>query len=144
MKSSLDSRTFNSPLNPLPSRFSHLPLPSQETSSVLSQQALDPRYVASGCPQQSHRFLAIPLSCRGVFTSPLNRHGSSSVVVCLFISGGTCLPSLCLTMNVYSGSAIPAFRRHVRISLFLSPSQRHISWIPPVGLSVCMSIPYLW
>jgi hypothetical protein len=28
---------------------------------------------------------------------------------------GTCLPSRCLAMNVYSGSTIPAFRRHVTV-----------------------------
>jgi hypothetical protein len=49
---------------------------------------------------------------RGVFTSPLHRNGSSSIV-CVLISLVICLPSRCLAMNVYSASAIPAFRRHV-------------------------------
>jgi hypothetical protein len=46
----------------------------------------------------------------------LHRNGSSSIVKCVFISAGTCLPSRCLAMNVYSGSAIPAFRRHITMT----------------------------
>jgi hypothetical protein len=52
-----------------------------------------------------------------MFTLPLHRNGSSSIVACVFISAGTCLPSPCLEMNVYSGSDILAFRRHVTILL---------------------------
>jgi hypothetical protein len=48
-----------------------------------------------------------------VFTSPFYRIDSSSVVACLFISARTRLPSRCLAMNVHSGSAISAFRRHI-------------------------------
>jgi hypothetical protein len=51
-----------------------------------------------------------------MFTSPLHRNGSSSTVACVFISVGTCLPSRCLAVNVCSGSATPAFRRHVTVS----------------------------
>jgi hypothetical protein len=40
---------------------------------------------------------------------------SSSFVACVFISAGICLLSRCLEMNVYSGSAIPAFRHHVTV-----------------------------
>jgi hypothetical protein len=39
----------------------------------------------------------------------------SSIVACVFISAGTYLPSRCLAMNVCSGSAVPAFSRHVVI-----------------------------
>jgi hypothetical protein len=38
---------------------------------------------------------------------------SSSVVVCIFIAAGTCLPSCGLAVDVISDSTIPAFRRHV-------------------------------
>jgi hypothetical protein len=55
---------------------------------------------------------------RGVFISPLHRHSSSLIVACLFVFAGTCLPSRCLAMNVCSGCAIPAFRRHVTICSF--------------------------
>jgi hypothetical protein len=61
---------------------------------------------------RSQRFLCC---CRGVLNSLLHRNGSSSIVTCVFISVGTCLLSRCLAMNVCSGSAIPAFRRHVAI-----------------------------
>jgi hypothetical protein len=44
-----------------------------------------------------------------------HRNSSSSIVMCIFISAETCLPSRCLAMNIYTGSAIPAFRRHVTI-----------------------------
>jgi hypothetical protein len=39
-----------------------------------------------------------------------------------FISAGTCLPSRCVAMNVYCGSAIPAFRHHIRV---INDSSRH-------------------
>jgi hypothetical protein len=45
----------------------------------------------------------------------LHRNGNSSIVVCVFISAGTRLPSPFQAINVYSGSGIPAFRRHVTI-----------------------------
>jgi hypothetical protein len=45
-----------------------------------------------------------------MFTSPLHRNVSSSIVVCLFISAVTCLSSLCLAMSVYSGSRHSDFR----------------------------------
>jgi hypothetical protein len=40
---------------------------------------------------------------------------NTTIVACLFVAVGTCLPRLCLAMNVYSDSTIPAFRRHVTI-----------------------------
>jgi hypothetical protein len=39
----------------------------------------------------------------------------SSIVACLFVSEGICLPSRCLAIDVSSGSMIPAFGRHVTI-----------------------------
>jgi hypothetical protein len=64
----------------------------------LFQLAWDPRYIASGRIQQKTPFTNNPL-----------------IVACVFVVAGTCLPSRCLAMNVYSGSTIPAFRRHVTI-----------------------------
>jgi hypothetical protein len=46
---------------------------------------------------------------------PLHRNGSLSIVACVFVAAGMCLPSRCLAMNVYSDFAIPAFGRHVTI-----------------------------
>jgi hypothetical protein len=53
---------------------------------------------------------------RGVPTSLLHRNGSCSIVACVFVATGICLPSRCLAMDVSSGPTIPAFRRHVTIS----------------------------
>jgi hypothetical protein len=50
-----------------------------------------------------------------VFTSPLHRNGSYSIVACVFVAAGMCLPSSCLAIDVCSGSVIPAFRRHVTV-----------------------------
>jgi hypothetical protein len=36
---------------------------------------------------------------------------NTSIVTYIFVAAVTCLPTRCLAMNVYSGSAIPAFRR---------------------------------
>jgi hypothetical protein len=46
---------------------------------------------------------------------PMNYIHYTTIVACVFIFDGTCLPSRCLAINVYSGSAIPAFRRHVTL-----------------------------
>jgi hypothetical protein len=43
----------------------------------------------------------------GVFTAPLHSNGSYSIVACVFISAGMCLPSRCLAMNVYSDFTVP-------------------------------------
>jgi hypothetical protein len=60
------------------------------------------RYIASGRPQQK---------------TPFPNYSPTVIEVCLshrcIISAGTCLPSRCVAMNVYSGSAIPALRHHV-------------------------------
>jgi hypothetical protein len=55
---------------------------------------------------------------KGVFTSPLHRNISYFIVACLFMFTGSCLPSRCLEINVYSGCAIQAFRRHVTVCSF--------------------------
>jgi hypothetical protein len=56
----------------------------------------------------------LPLCCwEGVFTAPLHSNGSYSIVACVFIDAGMCLPSHCLAMNVCSTFAIPAVGRHV-------------------------------
>jgi hypothetical protein len=51
----------------------------------------------------------------GVFTAPLHTNGSYSIVVCVLVAVGTCLPSCCLEMNVFSDFTIPAFGRYVTI-----------------------------
>jgi hypothetical protein len=55
----------------------------------------------------------------GVFTAPLHRIGSYSIVTCVFVAAGTCLPSRFLAMDVSSDITIPAFRRHVTLWLIL-------------------------
>jgi hypothetical protein len=75
-----------------------------------------------------------------MLTSLLRRNVSSSIVACVFIFAEIYLPSHCLEMNVYSGSLIPAFRRHVTIWLkrFL-PSGLILSRINPVHtLKLCI------
>jgi hypothetical protein len=59
-----------------------------------------------------------PLYCwEGVSTAPLHSNGSYSIVACLFVAIGMCLPSRCLAMNVYSDFTIPTFGRHIKIYL---------------------------
>jgi hypothetical protein len=53
----------------------------------------------------------------GVFTARMHSNGSYSIVTCVFVEAGMCLPSRCLAMNVYSDFTIPAFRRHVTVLL---------------------------
>jgi hypothetical protein len=45
----------------------------------------------------------------------MHSNGSHSIVACVFVAAGMCLPSLCLAMNVYSDSTISDFGRHVTI-----------------------------
>jgi hypothetical protein len=54
---------------------------------------------------------------RSVFTAQLHSKGSYSIVACIFVATEMCLPSCCLAMNVYSVFTIPAFGRHVTLSL---------------------------
>jgi hypothetical protein len=62
------------------------------------------------------RKLGLYIVREGGFTAPLHSNGSYSIVVCLFVSAGMCLPSRCLAKNVYSDFTIPAFGRHVTIT----------------------------
>jgi hypothetical protein len=66
-----------------------------------------------GGPKRKRRFLTTALL--RVFTSLLHRNCSSFIVLCVLISAETCLLSRCLAINLYSGSVLPAFRRHVTI-----------------------------
>jgi hypothetical protein len=53
------------------------------------------------------------ICCPGnVLTEPLP---NKRIIPCLFVTSGTCLPNSWLAMDFRSGSAIPAFRRHVTI-----------------------------
>jgi hypothetical protein len=45
----------------------------------------------------------------GVFTALLHSNGRNSIVACVFVAAGMCLPSRCLAVNVYSYFTIPAF-----------------------------------
>jgi hypothetical protein len=90
-------------MDSLRSFLNNIRLASQETPSSLIQRALYLRYIASGRIQQKTPF-------------PSLQPKDTSIVVYIFVAAGTCLPSRCLTINVHSGFAIPAFRRHVTIS----------------------------
>jgi hypothetical protein len=52
-----------------------------------------------------------------VLTAPLHKKGSYWIVACLFVAAGIRLQSRCLAINAYSDFTIPAFRRHITISL---------------------------
>jgi hypothetical protein len=51
---------------------------------------------------------------------------NTSIVACLFVAAGTCLPRRCLAMNVYSDFTIPASRRHVIVLLLSCLAQVRI------------------
>jgi hypothetical protein len=110
MKYFLHSQTFNSTelhsvtmipqfLNSIPFHLSIPWLPSHilagwclETDlSPLTLLAWGPRYIVSGQTQQKTPFPNNP-----------------SIVTCVVVTAGTCLPSRCLAVNVNSGSTIPA------------------------------------
>jgi hypothetical protein len=73
--------------------------------------------------------------CKGVFTEPLHSNGRYSIVACVFVAEGMCLPSRCLGLNVYSDFVIPAFGRHVTIWIStiikITDNTSGISW--PAG-----------
>jgi hypothetical protein len=50
-----------------------------------------------------------------VFTAPLHRNGSNSIVACVFVVAGMCLPIRCVAMNVCFDFTITAFGRHATI-----------------------------
>jgi hypothetical protein len=58
------------------------------------------------------------------------RNRSSSIVAYVYISSGTSLLSSFLTMNVYSGSAIPSFRRHVKMRFLQFSAEHFINCLP--------------
>jgi hypothetical protein len=92
----------------VPSFLHHLRLPPQEILNSIPA-AWDPRHIALGRPQKENTVSQQFIYChRAVFTSSLHRNGSSSIVACVFISAGTCLPSRCPVMNVCSGSGFQA------------------------------------
>jgi hypothetical protein len=67
-----------------------------------------------------------PLYCwEGVFTAPLHSKGSYSIVACVFFAEGICLPSYCLTKNLYSDFTILVFGRHITISCSPPDSASH-------------------
>jgi hypothetical protein len=52
-----------------------------------------------------------------VFSAPLHRNGSYSIVACVFVAAGMCLPSRCIAINVYSNFATPTFGSHVTVRI---------------------------
>jgi hypothetical protein len=62
----------------------------------------------------------------GVFTAPLHSNRNYSIVACVFIIAGMCLPCSCLTMDVSSDFTIPAFGRHVTVCNDLEKSCRDL------------------
>jgi hypothetical protein len=79
----------------LPSVLNYLSYcPLKRLPQLLFQLAWDPRYIASRWTYRKHSF-------------PLLQFNITSIVAYVFVAMGTCLPSRCLAMNIYSGSAIP-------------------------------------
>jgi hypothetical protein len=59
-----------------------------------------------------------PLCCLGdVFIAPLHNNGSYSIVTCVFVAARMCLPSRCLSMDIYSNFTLPVFGRYITILL---------------------------
>jgi hypothetical protein len=90
----------------LPSLVSHLWLPSQEDPSIL---------LSVGLGSSLNNLRADPTE--NVISIVVAQQYLT--VVCLFVVAGTYLPSRCLTMNDYSGFAIPAFRSRVTIYCYV-------------------------
>jgi hypothetical protein len=63
-----------------------------------------------------------------MLTALLHNNGSHSIVACIFIVAGMCLPSHCLTMNVYSHFTIPAFGRHVKYESEAMPNSEMLMY----------------
>jgi hypothetical protein len=55
-----------------------------------------------------------------VFTAPFHSNGSYSIVACVFVAAGMCLPGHCLAMNIYSDFDNTGFRAscHSKFSVF--------------------------
>jgi hypothetical protein len=68
----------------------------------------------------------------------------TSVIVCVSIAKGVCLPSHCLAMAAYSGSIIQAFIHHVTISwkhfVSLSYKQIHFNFEPQCAAFVVRQV----
>jgi hypothetical protein len=101
MKSSLYSRNLATQPVSISSHASTTAV-SRDSLNSIAQLAWGPCYIASVRIQQKPPFPSLELS-------------NISIVACLFVAAGTCLPRRCLATNVYSDSTIPAFRRHVTI-----------------------------
>jgi hypothetical protein len=95
MKSSLHS------LIPfLPSLLNHLRLPSQGTPSIQSLSSLRALIYSLGAAPTENTASQKFLYCyRGVFSSPLHRNGSSSIVACVFISAELVYRFVVLALN---------------------------------------------
>jgi hypothetical protein len=94
----------------LPFLLNHLRLLSPELDPILILAEWDPRYIASRRTHKKHRFL---YCCESVLTALLYMNGNYSIVACIFVAAGMCLPSRCLAMNVYYDFTIPDFGRHI-------------------------------
>jgi hypothetical protein len=75
----------------------------------------EPRYISSGSTQRKTPFHKNSSIVIEVFTSPLHKNGSYSIVACVFVAAVIYLPRSCLAMDVSSDFIIPAFGRHVTI-----------------------------
>jgi hypothetical protein len=72
------------------------------------------RCIPSGRTYRKHRFHCYP--------------PNTSIVACLFVAAGKCLPRRCLVLNVYSDFTILVFGRHVTISYIQDKMwTRHLS-----------------
>jgi uncharacterized Fe-S cluster protein YjdI len=60
-------------------------------------------------------------SLYSIGTDPIENNASNNffVVAWLFVTAEKCLPCRCLAMDVFSGSALPAFIRHVTIHIYV-------------------------
>jgi hypothetical protein len=56
---------------------------------------------------------------KGVVITPLHSNGSYSIVACVFVAAGICLPSRSLAMDVYSNFALQVFGRYVTVYLLV-------------------------
>jgi hypothetical protein len=59
---------------------------------------------------------------------------NSSSVACISVAAETCLQTRYLSMNVFSGNTIPAFRRHVTITSLTRPCHFTPGKEPPVPI----------
>jgi hypothetical protein len=62
---------------------------------------------------------------KGVFIAPLLSNGSYSIVACVCVAAGMCLPSHSIEMAVYSDFTIPTFGRQFTIYIYIYTSLTH-------------------